>query len=54
MQDILSCYQSKVVSGDQILHCMMIFFLLMGISILINRSFEVHLPTYKDQGQSFL
>ena len=32
MQDILTCYKSKVVSGDQIVHCMMIFFfLLMGI-----------------------
>ena len=54
MQDILTCYKSKVVSGDQIVHCMIILFLLMGISILINRSFAVHLPTYKDHGRSFL
>ena len=53
MQDILTCYKSKVVSGDQIVHCMIILFLLMGISILIDRSFAVHLPTYKDHGRSF-
>ena len=54
MEDILTCYKSKVVSGDQIVHCMIILFLLMGISILINRSFADHLPTYKDHGKSFL
>ena len=50
MQDIYTCYKSKVVSGDQIVHCMMIFVLLMGISILIGllQSTYPHTKTTED------